>query len=116
MENLVSGIGGIFFRSKDNKGLAQWYEKHFGISMVWQQEKGKTAFAPFKADTDYFGNMDQQFMINFRVPDIEKLLNKLNEADVKIDENRMNDDTYGKFAWVYDPEGNKIELWEPVKE
>jgi glyoxylase I family protein len=113
MEKLVSGIGGIFFRAKDNKGLAQWYEKYFGISMVWEQEKGTTAFTTFKADTDYFGRMDQQFMINFRVTDIEKLLAQLKEGGVKIDENRMNE-SYGKFAWVYDPEGNKIELWEPV--
>lgn len=114
MEKLVSGIGGIFFRSKDHKGLAQWYEKHFGIPMAWEQEKGTTAFSPFKADTNYFGSMEQQFMINFRVTDIEKLLSQLKDAGVKIDEQRMNE-SYGKFAWVYDPEGNKIELWEPVE-
>ena len=115
MEKLVSGIGGIFFRAKDHKGLAQWYEKHFGIPMAWETEKGTTAFSPFKADTDYFGNMNQQFMINFRVTNIDKLLAQLQEAGVKIDENRMNE-SYGKFAWVYDPEGNKIELWEPVED
>ncbi len=101
MEKLVSGIGGIFFRSKDNKALAQWYEKYFGIAMPWEQEKGTTAFAPFKADTDYFGRMDQQFMINFRVTDMEKMLTQLKEGGVKIDEKRMNE-SYGKFAWVYD--------------
>jgi glyoxylase I family protein len=116
MEKLVSGIGGIFFRSKDHKSLAKWYEDHFGISMAWEQEKGATAFAPFKADTDYFGSTDQQFMMNFRVTDIDKLVDRLKAAGVKIDENRMDDESYGKFAWVYDPEDRKIELWEPVND
>lgn len=118
MEKLVSGIGGIFFRANDDKALALWYDKHFGINPVhnyvpWETEKGPTVFAPFKADTEYFGRKEQQFMINFRVTDIDKLLTQLKEGGVKIDENRMNE-SYGKFAWVYDPEGNKIELWEPV--
>ncbi len=116
MEKLVSGIGGIFFRSKDNKALAAWYEQHFGINdaknyQPWQQEAGPTVFAPFKEDTDYFGRAEQQFMLNFRVTDIDKFIAQLKEAGVKIDEKRM-DESYGRFAWVYDPEGNKIELWE----
>ena len=119
MEKLVTGIGGIFFRSKDNKALAQWYEQHFGINNVnnykpWPQEAGPTVFAPFKEDTAYFGRPEQQFMLNFRVTDIDKFLEQLKAAGVKIDENRM-DESYGRFAWVYDPEGNKIELWQPVE-
>ncbi len=119
MEKLVTGIGGIFFRSQDDKALALWYEKHFGINAVqnyvpWEQEAGPTVFAPFKANTDYFGNMQQQFMINFRVSDLDRFLGQLKAAGVKMDEKTMNE-PYGKFAWVYDPEGNKIELWEPVE-
>jgi glyoxylase I family protein len=120
MEKLVSGIGGFFFRSKDNKALATWYEQHFGINDVknyvpWQQEAGPTVFCPFKEDTDYFGRPEQQFMLNFRVTDIDKFVEQLKTAGVKIDEKRM-DESYGRFAWVYDPEGNKIELWEPVED
>jgi glyoxylase I family protein len=114
MEKIVTGIGGVFFRSKDNKALSEWYEKHFGINGVqWEQEAGPTAFAPFKANTEKFGSMDQQFMLNFRVSDLDKLLGGLEAAGVRIDE-KTESDEYGKFASVYDPEGNKIELWEPA--
>ncbi len=114
MEKLVTGIGGVFFRSKDHKASAQWYEKHFGIGMPWEQEAGTTAFAPSKADTDYYSK-DQQFMLNFRVSDLDKFLAQLRTAGVKIDEKTMNE-SYGKFAWVYDPDGNKIELWQPIED
>lgn len=70
-------------------------------------------FSPFPADTDYFGRPDQAFMLNFRLEDLESALKNLQEAGVRIDEKRM-DESYGRFAWVYDPEGNKIELWEPI--
>jgi predicted enzyme related to lactoylglutathione lyase len=114
----VTGFGGFFFRSKDSAALGQWYEKHFGIysmqsQKVWKQEAGTTVFAPFKEDTTYFGNMEQQFMINLRVEGLDELLEQLIADGVRVDENRQNED-YGKFAWVYDPEGNKIELWEPT--
>jgi glyoxylase I family protein len=119
MEKLVTGIGGIFFRSQDDKALALWYEKYFGINAVqnyepWQQEAGPTVFAPFKANTEYFGNMQQQFMMNFRVSDLDKFIGQLRDAGVKIDDKTMNE-SFGKFAWVYDPEGNKIELWQPIE-
>jgi glyoxylase I family protein len=119
MSHLVSGIGGLFFRAKDEKALAQWYAKHFGIPVVggeelWEPEKGVTVFSPFKSTTTYFP-AEQQFMINFRVTDIDKFLEQLKAEEVKIDEQRM-DESYGRFAWVYDPEGNKIELWQPVEE
>lgn len=118
MAHHVTGIGGIFFRSKDAKKLSEWYRLHFGITdsqsnEPWITEKGATVFAPFKQDTDYFGKKEQVFMINFRVNDLDGFIEKLAAAGVKIDESRMNE-VYGKFAWVYDPEGNKIELWEPV--
>ena len=117
MTNKVTGFGGFFFRSKDNKALGAWYEKHFGINSmqsgdVWKQDSGPTVFAPFKEDTDYFGRPEQQFMINLRVTDLDALLSDLKAEGVRIDENR-HDDSIGKFAWVYDPEGNKIELWQP---
>jgi glyoxylase I family protein len=111
----VTGFGGLFFRSKDSKALAVWYAEHLGINgMEWQQEAGPTVFAPFKHDTAYFDS-HQQFMINFRVEGLDALLHKLAAAGVRIDENRM-EESYGKFAWIYDPEGNKIELWEPAEE
>jgi len=117
MSSFVTGIGGLFFRSKDHKAQAEWYEQHFGINSaatnyIWQQEAGPTVFSPFKEDTDYFGRPEQQFMINLRVNNLDALLEQLKTAGVKIDEKTM-DESYGKFAWVYDPEGNKIELWEP---
>jgi predicted enzyme related to lactoylglutathione lyase len=117
MSRHVTGIGGLFFRSDDHKALAKWYYEHFGINndeagFIWQQDAGPTVFSPYKRDTDYFGNDKQQFMLNLRVQDIDGLLKKLEDAGVRIDPKRM-DEGYGRFAWVYDPEGNKVELWEP---
>ncbi|NBP69574.1 MAG: VOC family protein [Cytophagia bacterium] len=114
----VLGIGGLFFRAKDPKALSEWYRIHFGINdatsnSLWITEEGPTVFSPFKQDTDYFGSKEQMFMINFRVHDLDGFVEKLKTAGVKIDGKRMNE-PYGKFAWVYDPEGNKIELWEAV--
>lgn len=117
MKKLVTGFGGFFFRAKDPKALAAWYETHFGINAMgsnptpWRQEEGTTIFAPFKADTNYYP-ADQDFMINLRVTDMVQLLENLRKAGVHIDE-QTHEDSIGKFAWVYDPEGNKIELWEP---
>lgn len=113
----VSGIGGFFFRSEDPEALAAWYQRHFGISQVsdgppWHQEAGPTVFSPFPSDTEYFGRMDQPFMLNLRVADLDDAVAALGAAGVRIDESR-EDLEYGRFAWVYDPEGNKIELWEP---
>ena len=113
----ISGLGGVFFRSRDPEALARWYEDHFGISAVgdgppWMQETGPTVFSPFLADTDYFGRIEQPFMLNFRVDDIESAVENLREAGVRIDDERMSE-SYGNFAWAYDPEDNKIELWEP---
>lgn len=119
MSSMVMGIGGLFFRSRDEKALSQWYEQHFGIPVVggnalWEPKGGTTVFAPFKADSTYFPTK-QQFMINFKISDLDQFLEVLKAANVKIDEQRM-DEAYGKFAWVYDPEGNKIELWQPIDE
>jgi glyoxylase I family protein len=114
----ITGIGGIFFRAQDPEGLSTWYDKNFGINSmasgeVWTQEAGVTVFSPFPADTDYFGRPDQQAMFNFRVEDLDAMLAQLKENGVRIDEQRM-DEPYGRFAWCFDPENNKIELWQPI--
>lgn len=114
----VTGIGGFFFRSKDNKALGEWYDKHFGINgmssgYIWNQEAGPTVFSPFAADTDYFPEA-QQFMLNLRVDGLGQLMAKLKADGVRTDDIISHE--FGKFAWVYDPEGNKIELWEPAAE
>lgn len=112
----VTGIGGLFFRSRDPNALGAWYQRHFGINTVeagpWEQQAGPTVFAPFSADTEYFGRPDQQSMVNFRVQNLDALVEQLAADGVRVDENR-EDCEYGRFAWVYDPDDNKIELWEP---
>ncbi|MEO6014441.1 MAG: VOC family protein [Devosia sp.] len=112
----VTGIGGIFFRSADTKALAQWYETHLGVTGYWQQDSGMTVFAPFKADTDYFPAA-KQFMLNFRVEDIDGLIAALQAAGIAV-ETRAEWDTpeTGRFARIADPEGNPVELWEPPAE
>ncbi len=116
MSRHVTGIGGFFFRADDHKALVEWYNKHFGINdeangFIWQQDAGPTVFSPFKRESDYF-DAKQQFMLNLRVQDMDGLLKKLEAEGVPIDPKRQ-DEGYGRFAWVYDPEGNKVELWEP---
>src|SRR5690606_22727818 len=114
MAGKATGIGGVFFRARDTAALAQWYETHLGVSGVWQQEAGLTVFAPFKADTDYFP-ADRQWMINFRVDDLDALLAKLRDAGIAAETRPDEWDTpeTGRFARIADPEGNPIELWEP---
>ena len=109
----VSGIGGFFFRSKDTKALALWYEQHLGIDKpAWEQEAGATAFAPFPETSNYFGDANKSWMLNFRVRDIDKMAAQLEAAGiaVKID---PQSNPYGRFARLHDPEGNPIELWQP---
>ena len=117
----VDGIGGVFFRAKDPKALAAWYETHLGIGPVpddpgqgpWVQASGPTIFAPFAADTDYFGRDDQQWMLNFRVRDLAAMIAQLENAGIEI--GRRDDMAgVGSFARIHDPEGNPIELWQPV--
>lgn len=116
----ITGIGGYFFRAKDPQALGKWYEENFGINSagseeIWYQEAGPTVFAPFPHDTDYFGDEKQQAMINFRVRNLDAMIKQLEENGVSIEEQR-EEEGIGKFASVFDPEGNKIELWEPNKE
>jgi len=113
----VTGIGGVFFRAKDPAVLSNWYEKHLGINgMDWVQQQGQTAFAPFPADTDYFGSKSQNFMLNFRVDDLGGVLKQLRANGVKIVKDVQDHTVLGRFASIEDPEGNRIELWEPQAE
>lgn len=115
----ATGIGGFFFRAKDPEALAAWYERALGIPSMstqwsWQQEAGPTVFAPFPADTDYFGRADQQVMLNLRVPDLDAMLAQVRAegADVDVD---IVEESFGRFAHVTDPEGNRVELWQPLE-
>ena len=120
----VTGFGGFFFRADDPAGLAKWYAEHLGIDTVpgdyetppWQQEAGSTVFAPFDRVTEYFGNMEKAFMLNFRVRDLNAMVAQLEKAGIEV--RRDPDSPYpnGSFAWLNDPEGNPIELWEPAGE
>src|SRR5216684_2377446 len=118
-------IGGIFFKANDPKKLHQWYEKHLGLkrepdnySMLhWREaddpeKRGTTVWSLFKKDTKYFDPSQSSFMINYRVENMDALLALLREEGVEIDPKR-DDTEYGRFAWIMDPEGNRIELWEP---
>ena len=114
------GMGGVFLKAADPKGLSAWYGKHFGIASVsgdslmfeGPESAGMTIFAHFPTDTKYFGEGPQQAMVNLRVDDLDGLLAQLGAAGVRIDPKREDHD-YGKFAWIWDPEGNRVELWEP---
>ncbi|MFG6489367.1 VOC family protein [Roseateles sp. BYS78W] len=120
----VTGIGGIFFKSKDPKALNEWYQRHLGINVSpwggakfqWAEDNpggaGMTLWTPFKADTDYFAPSTAPFMINFRVADLHALLAALRAEGCEVLE-KVDESEYGKFGWVMDPEGNKLELWEP---
>ena len=116
----VTGIGGFFFRSKEPEVLGRWYKEHIGIALVpgdysqqpWSQEGGPTVFAPIPQDTDYFGRADQQWMINFRVRDLDAMVAQLRAAKIEV---VVDPEIYpnGRFARLQDPEGNPVQLWEP---
>ncbi len=113
------GIGGLFFRSKDPKALAAWYQTHLGIGEppygLWTQEAGPTVFAPFAETTDYFGRDSQQWMINLRVGNLDAMIAQLQAAGIAV-ETRPEWDSpeVGRFARIHDPEGNPVELWQPA--
>lgn len=113
----VTGIGGFFFRARDPQALAAWYETHLGISdfsrTVWKQEAGPTIIAPFGEDTDYFGRTAQQWLINFRVEDIDQAIASLETAGIVVETRPEWDSEVGRFCRIHDPEGNPIELWQP---
>lgn len=116
----VTGIGGFFFKARNPDAVAQWYLDNLGINLVpqdynmpaWEQEAGETVFAPFEQTTDYFGRVEQQWMINFRVRDLDAMVAQLRGNGIEVS---VDAETYpnGRFAQLYDPEGNPIQLWEP---
>ena len=121
----VTGIGGIFFKGQDPKALAAWYQAHLGIDVLdwggaafqWKNADnpdgvGTTIWSPFAADTTYFGPSQSPFMVNYRVDDLHALIAALREEGVQV-EGEVQESEYGTFGWVMDPEGNKLELWQP---
>ncbi|HEX8564086.1 MAG TPA: VOC family protein [Pyrinomonadaceae bacterium] len=119
----VIGIGGIFFKSKNPGELAAWYQKHLGIDFGGKvyadfksssEDKGWQAFSFFNADTKYFEPSEKEFMINLRVDNLDALLEALRAEGVHVFD-KTEEYEYGKFGWILDPEGNKIELWEPIE-
>jgi catechol 2,3-dioxygenase-like lactoylglutathione lyase family enzyme len=126
MERVI-GLGGIFFKSKDPERLSAWYRKHLGLNVeewggVSFQEgagsglqplrKSHILWSPFPDDTDYFGSSEKSYMINFRVHDLHALLAELRREGVEVEE-KTDESEFGKFGWIMDPDGTRIELWEP---
>ncbi len=124
----VTGIGGVFFKSEQPEKLKKWYWEHLGVtpddegyvSFEWRDKEdpdrvGMTAWEVFKADTDYFDRSKSPFMINYRVENLKELLDLLREEGVEV-EDKIEEASFGKFGWIYDPDGSKIELWEPPEE
>jgi len=120
----IIGIGGVFFKSADRDQMREWYAKHLGLAdegqgamLPWRehddpQKEHVTVWTVFRASTDYIP-ATQPFMLNYIVDDLDALLDRLKHEGVKIDDKRM-DESYGRFAWIYDLDGNKIELWQPA--
>ncbi len=123
----VTGIGGIFFKVRDPERMSAWYREHLGMDaedghadFVWREhdrpddrpdEIGRTVWSLFPADTDYFGPARPAFMVNYRVSNLDRMLAQLRQKGVSVE--KIEDYDYGRFAWITDPEGNRVELWEP---
>jgi len=119
----VTGIGGIFFKARDPARLAAWYRDQLGIptesaqaEFAWRdkdrpEQVNRTVWSLFPADTDYLGPGPKPFMINYRVANLERMLEQLRRSGIVVE--KVEDYDYGRFAWITDPEGNRIELWEP---
>ena len=117
----VTGIGGIFFKARDPARMSAWYREHLGIQtadghadFAWREKDrpeqvGRTVWSIFPADTDYFAS---PVMLNYRVVNLERMLEQLRQAGVTVE--KIEEYEYGRFAWITDPEGNRVELWEPV--
>jgi predicted enzyme related to lactoylglutathione lyase len=114
----VLGIGGHFMRAVDPGTLGEWYRSCVGLDLdengVWHQEPGPTVFATFESETDYFGSRAQQAMLNFRVGDLDAMLAQLRAKGADVAEATGEMEGVGRFGWVTDPEGNRIELWQPA--
>lgn len=123
MKKRVTGIGGLFFKTKDPNKSKDWYQKHLGFNTddygctFWWKDKGgnkcSTQWSPFKEDTEYFNPSKKDFMFNYRVDNLEGLLTILKDEGVTI-VGKMETYDYGKFGWILDNDSNKIELWEPI--
>ena len=122
----VTGIGGVFFKARDPEALRAWYQRHLGVSpgtesgfgegtvaFRWGGEIAHTVWGPFPDDTNYFEPSRAPFMLNYRVADLDALIEALVAEGVEVDD-RIEEYPYGRFAWLMDPEGNRIELWEPA--
>jgi catechol 2,3-dioxygenase-like lactoylglutathione lyase family enzyme len=121
----VTGIGGVFFKARDPARMSAWYREHLGVEtkdgsadFIWREhdrpdEIGRTVWSVFPADTDYFGPSRPAFMINYRVANLERMLGQLRAHGVTVE--KVEDYDYGRFAWITDPEGNRVELWEAKK-
>ena len=122
MKNRVTGIGGLFFKTRDPKNTKDWYQKHLGFNtddwgctFWWKdnnENKCSTQWSPFPENTSYFEPSKKDFMFNYRVENLVELLKILEEEGVTI-VGKMEEYDYGKFGWILDGDGNKIELWEP---
>ena len=122
----ILGIGGIFFKSANKQQMQEWYGKHLGLAdsghgvmLPWREKdhpesEQVTVWSIFPGTTKYFEPSQASFMLNYIVDDLEALLERLAKEGVRIDPKRQ-DESYGRFAWIYDPDGNKIELWQPLK-
>ena len=114
----VLGIGGYFLRAADPAALGAWYRDCLGLDAdengLWRQEAGPTVFATFESDTDYFGSRAQQTMLNFRVRDLDAMLAQLRAKGADVAEETQDMEGVGRFGWVTDPEGNRVELWQPA--
>lgn len=123
----VTGIGGVFFKAQDPASLQAWYVEHLGVPvsddgtvvLEWREldpdRPASTVFAPFASDTAYFAPSTQPYMFNFRVVDMDRMLAQLRSDGCQV-VGGPDDTDFGRFAWILDPEGNKIELWEPTDE
>jgi len=118
----VVGIGGVFFKSKDSSRLCEWYKKHLGIDVQswggatfpWSEPGGVTAWSIFPDSSEYFAPSTAPFMVNYIVEDLNALLDALRAEGCDVD-SKTDDSEFGKFGWVMDPDGNRVELWQPPK-
>jgi predicted enzyme related to lactoylglutathione lyase len=116
----VTGIGGVFLRGRDPETLRRWYVEHLGIDLdetyggtqFYWTHGGSTTWAVFPADTDYFGRLAQEYMVNYRVADLDAMLAQLRDSGVEVLD-QVEEHEYGRFGWAVDPEGNRFELWQP---
>ena len=119
----VRGVGGVFFKARDPKALAEWYRRHLGVPVVEGQTYAafeaegrdeQTVWSSFPTDTAYFGPGSATFMLNYLVDDLDAMLAQLRSAGAEVDD-RVEEHDYGRFGWAVDPEGNRFELWEPKR-